>query len=86
MRIYKDCDNCKNAALEDITCDICQKSCKIQISEDMYNFNCATINASFGYGSTEHDGETYESDICEACFFVLRTQHQIKAKTSLSVI
>lgn len=86
MIIMKDCDSCKSNSLDDILCDICGKSCKVVFGSNPedFNFNYAKISAHFGFGSTEHDGEAYESEVCESCFFVLRNQHQIKAKTTLS--
>lgn len=84
MIVHNDCNECKSQSIKDVVCDICGNSCKIEIATDMHNFIFATLSASFGYGSTEHDGEEYTSEICEKCFFVLRNEHKIKAKVSMN--
>ena len=59
MKIYKD------DKIFDITCDVCQKSCKIMDGdEDSYEF--LEIKGTFGYYSN-HDGERWYGQICEKC-------------------
>ncbi len=45
--------------MTDVVCDVCNKSTKLQF---------ATLLVHWGYGST-HDGERYELQLCEKCFF-----------------
>jgi hypothetical protein len=48
--------------LDDITCDVCNQSCKKH-----HNIESATLSAYWGYDS-KRDGETFDVDICESCF------------------
>ena len=45
--------------ITDVLCDVCNQSAKLEF---------ATFSAHWGYGST-HDGERYELQLCEKCFF-----------------
>jgi hypothetical protein len=49
--------------VDDVTCDVCGKSCK----DHMDNMEQATLSAYWGY-SSKKDGQNYEVDICENCF------------------
>lgn len=49
----------------DVVCDICGGSTTIK---DDYPPEFATLKAAWGYPS-KHDGESYELDFCEDCFF-----------------
>ena len=43
----------------DVVCDVCNQSTQLEF---------ATLSANWGYGS-KHDGERYELQLCEKCFF-----------------
>ena len=43
----------------DVLCDVCNQSTQLEF---------ATLSANWGYGS-KHDGERYELQLCEKCFF-----------------
>ena len=45
--------------ITDVLCDVCKQSTTLKF---------ATFSAHWGYGST-HDGERYELQLCEKCFF-----------------
>ena len=45
--------------MTDVVCDVCNQSTKLEF---------ATLSAHWGHGST-HDGERYELQLCEKCFF-----------------
>ncbi len=45
--------------MTDVVCDVCKQSTELQF---------ATLSAHWGYGSA-HDGERYELQLCEKCFF-----------------
>lgn len=47
----------------DVRCDVCGES-----SKKAEQMNYATLSANWGYGS-RHDGERYQVDLCESCFF-----------------
>ncbi|UMQ35973.1 hypothetical protein [Aeromonas hydrophila] len=47
----------------DVRSDVCGES--LMKAEQM---NYATLPANWGYGS-RHDGERYQVDLCESCFF-----------------
>lgn len=47
--------------VEDVTCDVCGKSCF-----NGTNFEFVKLSNSWGYGSS-HDMETWEAQICEHC-------------------
>ncbi|MFM2394328.1 MAG: hypothetical protein RLZZ546_2310, partial [Bacteroidota bacterium] len=64
--------------LEDIICDICQKSCRPEHRHEDYeegdelelkesDFEFLEIKGSFGYYSKRHDTEAWEAQICEDC-------------------
>ena len=55
--------------ITDVLCDVCNQSAKLEF---------ATLSAHWDYGST-HDGERYELQLCEKCFF-LHSQHYKRAK------
>lgn len=59
--------------IEDITCDVCGKSCKL----GPYIFECATLNASWGYMSHK-DGCEDEAHLCESCFDKIVEHFKIK--------
>ena len=43
----------------DVLCDVCNQSTQLEFG---------TLSAHWGYGS-KHDGERYELQLCEKCFF-----------------
>ena len=45
--------------MTDMVCDVCNQSTKLEF---------AALSAHWGYDST-HDGERYELQLCEKCFF-----------------
>ena len=47
----------------DVVCDVCNQSTKLEFG---------TLWAHWGYGS-KHDGERYELQLCEKCFFYALT-------------
>ncbi|MFM5557035.1 hypothetical protein [Aeromonas rivipollensis] len=47
----------------EVRCDVCGDS-----SMMVEQMNYATLSANWGYGS-RHDGERYQVDLCESCFF-----------------
>lgn len=49
----------------DVTCDVCGASTRA--GEGGYQYG--TLQAHWGYG-TKHDGERYETHLCEHCFFL----------------
>lgn len=49
--------------IDDVTCDVCGKSCKDHID----NIESALLSAYWGY-SSKKDGLNYEVDLCENCF------------------
>lgn len=49
--------------IDDVVCDICNKSCK----DCHENMESASLTAYWGY-SSKKDGQQYEVDICENCF------------------
>jgi hypothetical protein len=50
--------------VEDIKCDVCGANTLAE--GGVINAGC--LHAAWGYGS-KHDGDRYEVDLCEACFF-----------------
>jgi hypothetical protein len=58
-------------AVTDVVCDVCQLSTRVQNG----GLQFATLRANWGFGS-KHDGELYELQLCEDCFF--QTVAQIK--------
>jgi hypothetical protein len=48
----------------DVVCDVCQCSTGVPVG----GFEYATLGAQWGFGS-KHDGDKYELQICERCFF-----------------
>ncbi|WP_095194385.1 hypothetical protein [Pseudomonas sp. Irchel 3A7] len=51
-------------AVTDVVCDVCQCSTRVHAG----GLQFGTLHAHWGYGTT-HDGERYELQLCEACFF-----------------
>ena len=51
--------------LDNIICDICGNSCKINNGFEDYEF--ARLYAQWGYNSKK-DGRDYKIDLCEECF------------------
>jgi len=51
-------------AVTDVVCDVCRLTTRVKSG----GLQFATLQAHWGYG-TEHDGERYEIDLCEGCFF-----------------
>ena len=47
----------------DILCDVCHQATALEFG---------TLKAHWGYGS-KHDGERYEVQLCETCFFYALT-------------
>jgi hypothetical protein len=56
-----------------VYCDRCKTCC----TNDIFGSEYATLEALWGYGS-KHDGEKYELQMCENCFF--ETLQWIKSK------
>jgi len=52
------------SVVEDIKCDVCGASTLSEGGE----INAVSLQAAWGYGS-KHDGDSYEIDLCEGCFF-----------------
>lgn len=52
--------------VDDIVCDICNKSCKGRC-----DIECATLAATWGYDSRK-DGEIHTCDLCEDCYEKIR--------------
>lgn len=50
-------------AMTDVVCDVCNQSTTLEF---------ANLSAHWGYGST-YDGERYEFQLCEKCFFYAPT-------------
>jgi hypothetical protein len=63
-----------------VYCDICGNSC----STDLFGGEYATIEAVWGYGS-KHDGEKYDIQICEGCFFETVRWMKSKRLTNLNI-
>lgn len=51
----------------DVLCDICDQATTLEFG---------TLKAHWGYGS-KHDGERYEVQLCETCFFYTLTTLKI---------
>jgi hypothetical protein len=49
----------------DVRCDVC--GCSTVMAEG-YSPQLGVLQAAWGYGSP-HDGEQYEVELCESCFF-----------------
>ena len=49
--------------LTDVRCDRCRASCKVNNTE---NFERASINAVWGYGS-KWDGDCWSYEVCQDC-------------------
>ena len=66
--------------VEDIVyCDICGKTC----TNDNYGSEYASLEAIWTYGS-KHDGERFDIQLCENCFF--ETIHWMKNKRLTNLI
>lgn len=53
----------------DVRCNRCGRSCRAEVPPAWDGFEYGTLRAQWGYGSKEHDGESYELHLCEGCFF-----------------
>lgn len=53
--------------ITDILCDVCDQSTKHEL-DGTHLFEVGQLKANWGYGS-KHDGERYQLDLCESCFF-----------------
>lgn len=62
-----------------VICDVC--GCEVCLSGTEPEFG--TLSAQWGYASS-HDGENYQVDLCEACFFSVLGDLIEKRKTSFS--
>ena len=62
MRKYKQ-KELLSEVLEDVICDICGKSCKINLSA-LYEFSI--LKATWGYGSHK-DCTQWDGEFCEEC-------------------
>lgn len=51
----------------DVYCDVCATSCTKKDSGKAHT-EFASLTADWGYASS-HDGERYDIDLCESCFF-----------------
>jgi hypothetical protein len=51
----------EHEVIDDIVCDICQKSCK-----NDYTYECIELSTTWGYG-TDNDGEKWEAHVCHRC-------------------
>lgn len=58
----------KIEAVTDVVCDVCLQSTRVTSGGLQY----ATLQAHWGYGA-QHDGERYELQLCETCFFQTRS-------------
>jgi hypothetical protein len=61
----------KATVINDILCDICGKSCKVNIGkgidgEEFFNTEFSTLQAVWGYGSY-HDDSKWDFDFCIDC-------------------
>lgn len=52
----------------DVLCDVCGCSCSHHGNHQEDLIDYGVLKASWGYGS-KHDGEQYEVQLCETCFF-----------------
>lgn len=50
--------------VSDVKCDVCGASTLAELGV----INAGSLQASWGFGS-KHDGDRYEIDLCEVCFF-----------------
>lgn len=53
--------------VDDIICNKCGKSCKIDIGYGHHNIEAIEVKHTFGYGS-DLDMTSYELHLCEECF------------------
>ena len=63
----------------DIVCDICGKSCGIQVDGEIVRYSYATLSGCWGYWS-DHDGDITELHICEKCVDKIGDKFDIKHK------
>lgn len=54
--------------VDDVKCDLCEKSCKHYVYKAHANFNYAKVISEFGYGSKLDGMEFEEKYICEDCY------------------
>lgn len=57
----------KVEVVEDVICNMCGKSCKVEIFDGVFSIEAVNVRHSFGYGSKQ-DMISYEFDLCEDCF------------------
>ena len=71
-----------NATHHSVSCDICMGP---TLDSSGYNREYGTLSANWGYGSS-HDGDRFEINFCEPCFFKALTaiQHQCSKPTTKS--
>tara|TARA_R100001039_G_C1806674_1_gene80796 strand:+ start:388 stop:672 length:285 start_codon:yes stop_codon:yes gene_type:complete len=62
-----------------VICDVCGNEVCRSGSKPEFG----TLSARWGYASS-HDGESYQVDLCEACFFSVLGGLREKRKTSFS--
>lgn len=55
--------------ITDVVCNVCNQLTKLEFG---------TLSAHWGYDS-KHDGERYEVQLCEKCFFI-HSRHKKRAK------
>lgn len=66
-------------AVTDVVCDVCRLTTRSKSG----GLQFATLQAHWGSG-TEHDGERYEIQLCEGCFFqTIANLKQERRKQSL---
>jgi hypothetical protein len=76
MTIHTTAAAITTTVIEDITCDICGKSCNCN-PPDSYSYEYATLDASWGYHSHK-DGRSDEAHICESCYDKIVEHFNIK--------
>lgn len=62
MKTYK---TVKRKVEDKVICDVCGKTC----TNDFYEKEYATVEASWGYGSKQ-DGSKFDIQLCENCFMI----------------
>lgn len=54
--------------VDDIVCDLCGDSCKIELGEKTSVLNYASIEGNFNYYISPFFSETNEDHLCEGCY------------------
>jgi len=79
MKHYKTCDKCNNGYWEDVTCDICGKTCILTLHQpaiglkDLSMINKMDMGAFWVMGSKKTpNGATWECDVCEECAYKIK--------------